>query len=217
VNRSSLIYKVILVALVTSFAGLMACQRKLTPQASCSFLQNPDLQRVSWKSDKPVALYLDTSVPSTAYSALEAAIQVYKDTFHRDVFTIKDYAFTGHPTPTHDGYSVIYWMNTWESDRSNEQGRTTVYSSGNTIYEADMRINDSNPQRLSFNFVATQPPAQSDVDLKSLFIHELGHVLGLDHSQMPGSIMNPYLGDGEERDVLSSQDISHLECEYGHS
>jgi matrix metalloproteinase-8 (neutrophil collagenase) len=80
-----------------------------------------------------------------------------------------------------------------------------------------MRINDSNPQRLSFNFVATQPPAQSDVDLKSLFIHELGHVLGLDHSQMPGSIMNPYLGDGEERDVLSSQDISHLECEYGHS
>lgn len=193
--------------------GLVACQRPLEPQTSCQFLQNGSKQRVSWKNGLPVSLFVHSSVPEEAYPALEQAIESYNLKFGKEVFKVKGYGTTGPSTPKRDGYSIIYWMDQWESDRSNEQGRTTVYWSGNSIYEADMRINASG--RIRFHFSPTQNPIYG-VDLKSLFVHELGHVLGLDHNQVAGSIMHTYLQEGTNRDELSPEDIANLSCEYGY-
>lgn len=200
------------VALVI-FPGLMACQRQLTPQDSCQFLQNPDQQRVSWKNNLPVPMYIHSSVPREAYDAIEAAMAVYDEALGRRVFEIRGYGTTGSPTPSRDGYSIIYWMTEWEQERLREQGRTTVYWSGHTIYEADIRINASRSSNLTFHFNPETPVF--GVDLKSLFVHELGHVLGLDHNDLAGSIMNTHLREGRSRVALSSADKSNLGCEYG--
>lgn len=195
------------------FPGLMACQRELTPETSCQFLQNPDKQRVSWKTNLPVPLYIHNSVPRQAYEAIEAAIAVYDQVLGHQAFEIRGYGTTGSLSPARDGYSVIYWMPDWEPERLQEQGRTTVYWSGHTIYEADVRINASQASNLTFHFNPETPVR--GVDLKSLFVHELGHVLGLDHNDhVADSIMRTHLGEGRSRTVLSAADISNLSCEY---
>jgi hypothetical protein len=60
--------------------GAQACSRKLDPQDSCNFVQNPDLQRIAWKTEKPVKLYVHKSVPREAYGALQRAL----GTFYRE-------------------------------------------------------------------------------------------------------------------------------------
>jgi hypothetical protein len=197
--------------LMCSFLGLMACQRPLSPETSCQFLQNPDLQRVSWKTNQPIPLYVHTSVPLNAHASLEAAIRVFEKNLGRKVFEIKDYAHSDSG-PSRDGYSVIYWMDQWEQERLKEQGRTTVYWSGSTIYDADLRINASQESGYTFH-MSSQTPVHG-VDLTSLFVHELGHVLGLDHNHLAGSIMSTHLQEGVNRIELSQNDLSNLACEY---
>lgn len=205
--------RLVAVAGLTLFTGLMACQRQLTPQQSCQFLQNQDRQRVSWNDAVPVPLYIHSSVPPEAYESIEAAIKTYDEVLGHKSFEIRGYGSTGPSTPTRDGYSIIYWMADWEPERAKEQGRTTVYWSGNTIYEADIRINASERSGLNFHMLSS-PPVPATVDLKSLFIHELGHALGLDHSDLAGSIMNTHLEEGRSRAILSDNDVANLKCEY---
>lgn len=192
-------------------SGLLACQRNLTPETGCHFLQNQDQQRVSWNQNTPIPLYIHSSVPPEAYPAIEGAIQTYSTLLGRPVFEIRGYGVSGNG-PSRDGSSFIYWMSEWEADRPKEQGRTTVYWSGNTIYEADVRINASSLSSFVFHYNSSEPVV--GVDLKSLFIHELGHALGLDHNDLAGSIMNTHLQDGVERVVLSPEDTANLQCEY---
>lgn len=193
--------------------GLSACQRDLSPQSSCNFLQNRDLQRVSWKSGLPIQLSIHSSVPKAAHESIEAAIAVYDRVLGQKSFVITEYGSAGPLTPSRDGSSVIYWMAEWEENRLMEQGRTTVYWSGHTIYEADIRINASSASNLRFHFQTSGPI--SGVDLKSLFVHELGHALGLDHNDLAGSIMNTHLREGTARTALNDADLANLQCEYG--
>ncbi|XP_047309437.1 metalloendoproteinase 2-MMP-like [Impatiens glandulifera] len=45
------------------------------------------------------------------------------------------------------------------------------------------------------------------IDIESAALHEIGHILGLDHSEDPSSIMWPFLEKGELRRVLGTDDI----------
>lgn len=189
-----------------------ACSRRLPPQESCNFVQNPDQQRVAWpKAKLPVKLYVHESVPTEAYDAIDKAILEYnlKIGKGQEIFRIIARGASGALNPKRDGYSMLYWFKSWDPSRMNEQARTTIYWTGVEIFEADIRINAGD-----FSYGFEEKVNATDVDFRSLLIHEMGHALGLAHIVSAGSVMNFTLADGEDRRELSDLDVTSLKCEY---
>ncbi len=183
-------------------------KRDAQTQKDCGFVQNVYGERISWKDSSPIPLYVHESFPPAMLPALKSAIGRWDQALGRSVFRITQ---TGYQSagPAQDGMNVIYWMKTWEANKTTEQARTSVYWIGDQIKEADIRINNKN-----FQFYIDQPAAPADVHLESLLVHELGHVLGLKHRDEAGSVMATYLASSTLRTAISSQDLQDLKCEY---
>lgn len=194
--------------LILSGLALQACAGRPSPETSCNFVQNSELQRVSWGSQVPVVLYIDGSVPSEFNDDIKEAAAEWNRQVGREVVKIGGWVETDGK-PAQDGHNVIYYMNTWENDKENEQARTTVYWAGDRIYEADVRLNAKD-----FTFSYGQNFVNTDVDMQSLVLHEFGHVLGLAHSNTSGSVMARSLPNNTDRRVLSENDLSSIKCEY---
>lgn len=188
--------------------GLQACSQKPEPERACNFVQNSEQQRVSWGASTPVVLYIDSSVPSAFYDAIGAAIHDWNTAVGRVVLKLGGRIET-NGQPSQDGANVIYYLKTWESERANEQARTTVYWAGDRIYEADIRINS-----LNHDFFWGSEPVSGKVDMQSLMLHEYGHVLGLGHTAEPESVMVKSLASATLRRQLSQMDLGSIRCEY---
>jgi hypothetical protein len=205
------------VIMLLSALWLTACGQTLAdamnpsfdPENDCGFVQNIQGQRISWKSNLPVRIAIHSSVPSQFYPALEAAMRKWETATGRPMFQIVSYNVQGPLAPRQDGVSLIYWMNTWESNRASEQARASVYWVGDEIREADIRINAKD-----FSYYVNQPTSGRDVHLESLVVHELGHVLGLKHKDTGGSVMATYLPSSTNRASVSKSDVESVRCEY---
>lgn len=190
---------------------MQACGPKHQEEPDCGFVQNVYGERVSWKSSVPVTLYVHEAFPEEMVPALKSAIAVWNKTAGRDLVRLAEsYRVPGEPSPRQDGMSVVYWMSTWEKDKKAEQARTSVYWTSDEIREADIRINDAD-----FDFYVDTPKSGKDVHLESIFVHELGHVLGLKHNdQATGSVMATYLSSQTLRIKISDLDRENIRCEY---
>jgi hypothetical protein len=197
-------------------AGLLfvqACGRQMPAQQACNFVENSELQRVSWKTDLPVTMYLDSSIPYDYVPSIQNAINVWNAVGQKYMsknFFVIGSGNPGSTTPTVDGYNKIYLLNSWEPTLSDQQARTTVYWNGARIYEADMRLDAANFQFYTDN----SSPDPAKVNLESLVLHELGHVLGMAHDPVSASVMQPSLANGTLRIDPGQIDISSLSCEY---
>jgi poly(3-hydroxybutyrate) depolymerase len=187
--------------------SLQACGVKPAPEESCNFVQNADMQRVSWGGGTPVVMYIDESVPAVYRDAVKRAAATWNNDIGREV--IKIGGVTKMNGPSQDGANVIYFLDAWEAERTNEQARTTVYWAGTRIYEADIRVNNRD-----FNFFWGSDPVSGRVDIESLILHEMGHVLGLGHSVTAKSVMAKSLPSATLRRDLSADDLSSIRCEY---
>lgn len=202
-----------IMGIIAGFLLVQACGRQLPEEASCNFVQNQNMQRVSWGKNVPVDIYIDESVPGEYYPAVKEAIQQWNDQSHsvnqgQPFFRLRS-GNPGSARPAQDNYTKIYVMNEWEDGKQAEQARTTVYWSGSQIYEADIRINNKN-----FEFYSSNTPSPQKVHLPSLLVHEFGHVLGMAHNTNKESVMQASLANGRSRTELSGLDIKSLECEY---
>lgn len=204
----------ILTCVIAAVIGLQACGMKPAPQASCNFVQNGDLQRVSWGAHTPVVLLVDQSVPGTYFEAIQKAAAIWNNAVGREILKIGGWTNVG-PSPTPDGTNLIYFQKNWDGS-SNEQARTTIYWAGERIYEADIKINEHD-----FDFSITEPGIAGKLDMESLMIHEFGHVLGLKHMSSPGSVMQPTLSGATAtnlsaglRRTLTTDDKNSIACEY---
>lgn len=194
-------------ALTVLAVGLSSCSVKVDPEPSCNFVMSAKQQRVSWGSQLPVRLYVDVSVPREYHKAIGRAVQRWNK--ERELLKVEVWESDGPKDPKRDGFSVIYWRDQWEGDRSREQARTTVYWSGSQIFEADVRINAQN-----YVFSYSTPPEVFAVDLESVLVHEFGHVLGLAHKDGVQSVMNTELSNGANRRKVYKGDFDDLNCEY---
>lgn len=202
-----------LLALVLTACGKANMFDALTPsyksQEDCGFVQNVYGERISWKKKSPIRLSIHESVPSQYYPAIEAALKNWESALRRPLFQIVEYGSKGPLQPRQDGVNVIYWLETWESNRSSEQARTSVYWVGNEIREADVRINAKD-----FTYYVGTSSGGREVHLESLLVHEIGHILGLKHKDSGGSVMATYLSANTDRSLISKTDEDSIRCEY---
>lgn len=205
-----MLFRTLLLSVLVALAvGLQACAEKPMPEESCSFVQNSDQQRVSWGASTPVVMYVDRSVPAEYYDGIKQAADVWNRHVGRRVVVIGGWIDSNSGAPAQDNQNVIYYLKTWEMERANEQARTTVYWAGDRIYEADIRLNAFN-----FEFFSSDEPIPGRVDIQSLVLHEMGHVLGLAHSEAPQSVMARSLPSAKLRRDLSKDDQKSIRCEY---
>jgi hypothetical protein len=206
---------------IAAIVVVQACGRRSGPEESCHFVQNSKSQRVSWRETLPVDLYLDPSVPTEFVPSIQKAIGVWNAAgqlkLGKDYFRLQ-VGNKGSSKPSQDGVSKIYFLNDWDTTRTTEQARTTIYWLGNRIYEADVRVNDKD-----FDFFTTvdsvttagsATATRTQVHMESLVVHELGHVLGLAHNEASGSVMQANLGFGSVREAPVTVDLNSVSCEY---
>lgn len=188
----------------------MSCAQNIEPQDSCNFVQNSQGQRVSWKRHLPIALYVHESFPQDYYEALKRAAARWDHDLRRQVFHFLGVNSGANDGGTKDQRSVIYFMHDWDSDHSVEQARTTIYWTGDLIQEADIRVN-----AFRFSFFSGDEKQPGKIDMESLMVHELGHVLGLQHNSASPSVMAPSLHEEELRREPRGVDLASVQCEYG--
>lgn len=109
-----------------------------------------------------------------------------------------------------DGTNGIYWLTTWDSSESKEQGRTSVKWDISKIRDADIKINAQNFKY----FLEGDSNTSGKISIESLILHEMGHALGLKHIETTNSSMQPFLATAISRAVPAEVDINSLNCEY---
>lgn len=191
----------------------------------CGFVQNVYGQRISWKTKEPIELVITNDVPAQLRPAIYRAVKTWEDRIGQKMFNLTEDYSRASATPAKDGKSAIYFLSTWEPDRTSEQGRTSIYWAADQIMEADIRINAQD-----FSFYDQDPkqlitPARQDgtvhalvgsdgYNFEALILHELGHFLGLKHASTPGSVMSTHLASYTDRVTPSDLDTQNAQCGY---
>ncbi|UOF02635.1 matrixin family metalloprotease [Bdellovibrio reynosensis] len=196
---------------------IQACAPK--SQEDCGFVQNVYGERVSWQSDVPVNMYIHSSVPVEMDAAIIAAADSWQTIVGRKIINIMGRT-NESVSPHKDGKNIIYFMTSWEANRTSEQGRTSLYWIGDLIKEADIRLNGADFSfyyRNQSNVISTAAKPKSNsaaVNIEALVLHEMGHVLGLKHKDTDDSVMATFLASGEDRVNVAPTDEKALQCEY---
>ena len=181
-------------------------------QDSCNFMTTTVLAnslRVSWKTSTPVNLIITESVPAEFDSEIIAAAAKWNTTLGKNLLTVtRDNGFKN--TPGTDRVNAIYWSTEWDIEQLAQQARTAVRWDISRLIDTDIRINAK-----YFLFSKTADAnAQGKVNLESLIVHELGHVLGLTHIPESASVMQTHLASGIIRNQPGAVDVRSMNCEY---
>lgn len=216
-----LIIKILLGSVLLVSGYLTSCSP--TPQKDCGFVQNIYGQRIAWKIKQPIKIYIHSSVPAELKPALQRAADTWSEQAGRKVFEFIEDSSQLAGGPSRDNKNAIYFLSEWESDRTSEQGRTSVYWAGDQIQEADIRINgadfsyyDQDTQALtgSAKLRAQGMSARDGYSFEALLLHELGHFLGLRHREGGSTVMATHLAAYTNRTQLSQSDADSVRCEY---
>jgi hypothetical protein len=177
-------------------------------QDSCHFNRNNVGVRISWKGSMPVNMIIHSSVPAKYDVDILSAANRWNSAKGRTLITVtRDNSVSN--AIGNDRKNMIFWSTDWDSSNLREQARTSTNTDLSRIMDADIKINAK-----SFNYsVTAQSLGSSAVNFESLILHEMGHVLGLQHFEGDG-VMSPYLPAAKLRLNLSSDEISELSCEY---
>jgi len=101
--------------------------------------------------------------------------------------------------------AVLWLESNWIGSSSATAYTTLTYvATTGEILDADISMNGQN-----YQFSAEAGGVRDRIDVEAVVTHEVGHILGLDHSAVPGATMGAMIGQGDtfQRD-LSQDDES---------
>lgn len=154
---------------------------------------------------------------SDVIGAARRALQRWAAVANVQFFEIRSNAQTISPPNAGDGINLITISteNAALFGSSVSPGRTRVFhDSGGAIIEADIALNPTQPFSSDGTF--------GTYDLESTFTHEVGHLLGLEHSAIIGATMQPrqamngvYSLPAFTQRTLSEDDVAGVRSLYG--
>jgi hypothetical protein len=200
-----------MVATLQAFSKASAAS-EFSSTDDCGFVENIYNKRLSWKGELPIKLSIHESVPKNMIPAIERAISTWKTSTGVRLFEIVQVGKAGSKDlgKIKDGTNTIYWYGKgeWKGDKD-DQAKTVISWVGDKIDEANILINGD-----SVSFYTDVATGLKQVDLQSVMLHELGHVLGLKHNDSRPGIMATYLKENSERRQILTADLDSVRCEY---
>jgi len=151
---------------------------------------------VKWDK-KSIDIGISDSVPASLRPKVISAAKTWNKELGREFIVVTDMCASEN---------CIYYTRSYEGP-SHQQAVTRAFFSGfitKMLDKALIQINATN-----FNW------EQDVYDFESLILHELGHFVGLQHSDLPESVMYPYLEAGKLRRSLTQTDKKDIKDKYG--
>lgn len=102
-------------------------------EESCGYVQNEFGERVSWKSNLPVNMYIDSSVPDDMAESIKSAANKWSKAAGKNLFNFQMAAKANSITPSIDKVNSIYWSKVWDANKSSQQAITTLSFNGPLI------------------------------------------------------------------------------------
>lgn len=236
-------YILISAAIFVLFANFIACGGQFY---QVSMEQDVDAKRVSAEAarvdspifgihapggwDLPISYKAGDDLRDDQVVELKAAMAIWEKVVGRKLFAFqgKDKGVTGNSFP--DLYSSLkdsvngnYMDDPWSKTKKPETVlATTIWdndATGRKVAKADIRYNSD---KFIFGDAMRLRPSDTKeiVDLRSLALHEVGHLLGLAHVTSDNdkySVMNPslFIGEGLTYRCPSKGDVERMQKIYG--
>lgn len=183
-----------------------------------------------WR-DLPIHFSVGYTMSAEQQKGLVRAMHVWEAAVGRQLFSFDGVqaGVTGDSFPDlysslNDGVNGHYLDENWgKTEKPSVVLATTIWDNDprNTskITTADIRFN-ANYYTIGDSFTAHAIGSKEVVDIETLAIHELGHLLGLTHMSSavdPRSIMTPslYIGEGLANRHISRGDVERIQKIYG--
>lgn len=192
----------IVIILIIALVGCATPQK----EPACGFKQDKFGQRVSWNFDLPLVLYFGPEISDDMVSVFKLAMQDWNRAAGRDLIR---YGGRTAAAFQQNKVDTVHLTNDWQFEKV-QTAVTRIYYEGEQLTEADIILNGEHRKY----YTGTDMPAFDEMDTYSLALHELGHSIGLVHSDDTNSVMYPYLYSGQVIRTITPQDKNNLFCEY---
>jgi len=184
-----------------------------------------------WKRSLPIRFLTSQEIQPQVVKQLQTAMSTWEKAVGKTMFEYDgSEAKTGADfrelyEPLNDNVNGHYFDNSWfkATGKPNSVLATTIWENNSkdaaSIVKADIRYN-AEFYIFGNSLEAFSEGKRTIVDMESLALHELGHLLGLTHineSEDRFSVMNPslFIGEGMITRKLSKGDIIRIRSVYG--